>query len=147
MSGLAWDSASLSSVERQRGPIKFVHRSHVTKLCGQASWYCIPRDRQPLLTKKSQSNILVNAMGQNQGHRALLRCYQGGKEQASLHYQASLCPCTPSVGTWTQTQAETMKNMKERKQVPSGHQKAPPCFLTTAPDAAGNYQSLPCPLA
>lgn len=63
----------------------------------------------------------------------------------SLHYQASLCPCTSSVGTWTQIQAETMKNMKERKQVPSGHQNAPPCFLTTAPDAAGLYQSPPCP--
>lgn len=84
---------------------------------------------------------MLTAMGQNQDHKALVRRYQGGKEQLNV----SLCPCTSSVGTWTQTQAETMKNMKERKHVPAGHQNAPPCFLTIAPDAAGHYQSLPYP--
>lgn len=55
--------------------------------CGsQAFWYYIPRDRQHLLTNKSQSNRMGNAdhHGPEPGPQGTAQALPGGKEQLSL---------------------------------------------------------------
>lgn len=70
---LAWDSAPLGSG----------WHSERMRLCGgQASWYCIPRERPwPLRSQRLTGWGLLNALQQTRS-RALLRFHQGGKKQA-----------------------------------------------------------------